>query len=249
MSAQGTAGWVRLDAGPDAYVAVPDSRPRGAIVAGAEMFGVNVHTREVCHRLADAGYAVVSPDFYWRAARRIELGYDEAGRAAGRRLLEGLTREGVLADVAAALDHARQRAGRGGSAVVGLSMVGHIALLAATRIPLDVAVTFYGGWTLKGGIPLAEPQPPLAAAAAIAAHGTFVLGFVGGRDFLISPEEWQAIDERLAASGVAHELITYPDAAHGFANATRPDTFDPQASADAWRRVLATLDQRLTYGD
>lgn len=248
MSAQVTAGWVRLDAGPDAYVAVPDGSPRGAVVAGAEMFGVNGHAREVCHLLAGAGYAVVAPDLYWRAARRLELGYDEAGRAEGRRLLEGLTREDVLADVAAALDLAQERAGRGGSAVVGLSMVGHIAVLAATRIPLDVAVTFYGGWTLSGGIPLAEPEPPLAAAAAIAAHRTFVLGFVGGRDFLISADEWQAIGERLTASGVAHELITYPDAAHGFANPQRPAAFDEQASADAWRRVVATLGERVAEG-
>ena len=129
--------------------------------------------------------------------------------------------------------------------MVGLSMAGHIAVLAATRIPLDVAVTFYGGWTLDGGIPLAEPDPPLAHSDAIAANGTFVLGFVGGQDFLVSPDEWRAIEDRLASSGVEHELVVYPDAAHGFACAERPETYDDAATADAWRRVLAVLGERV----
>src|SRR6266581_2225233 len=133
---------------------------------------------------------------------------------------------------------------RGGRAMVGLSMAGHIAVLAATRIPLDVAVTFYGGWTLDGGIPLAEPDPPLAHSAAIAANGTFVMGFVGDQDFLVTPDEWQAIDERLTSTGVQHELISYPGAAHGFANEERPETYDKAATDDAWQRVLQVLSER-----
>lgn len=234
--------WIRLGGGSDAYVATPrDRAPVGAVVAGAEMFGFTGHTRAVCDRLAGDGYAVVAPDFYWRDTRRPALGYDDAGRAEARRLMTGLRRDDVLADVGAALDEAAARAGRGGSAVVGLSMVGHIAVLAATRFPLDLAVTFYGGWTLRGGIPLAEPAP-LDEAEKITA---FVLGFVGGRDFLISAEEWRAVDERLLAAGVEHELITYPDAAHGFANDERPDTYDAVSTDDAWRRTLAALRERV----
>ena len=241
-----TSDWVRLGDGPDAYIAAPRGRaPRGAIVTGAEMFGLTGHARGVCERLARAGYVTVAPDFYWRESRLAELGYDDAGRAEGRRLMQGLTRDGVLADVVAARDAALQRAPGGGTAIVGLSVAGHIAVLAATRIPFGVAVTFYGGWTLDGGIPLAEPDPPLARAESIAAKGTFVLGFVGADDFLISPDEWRRIDERLSAAGVAHELVSYPRVAHGFANGERPDTYSEFASADAWQRVLAVLGQRL----
>ncbi len=159
MADQITTGWIRLDDGADAYLATPAvGQPLGAIVAGAEMFGLTAHARDVCDRLARAGYVAIAPDFYWRESRLVRLGYDDAGRAEGRRLMHGLDREGVLADVSAALDAAAERAGGGGRAMVGLSMAGHIAVLAATRIPLDVAVTFYGGWTLDGGIPLAEPD-------------------------------------------------------------------------------------------
>jgi len=242
MDEQIATEWIRLDGGPDAYVAVPRGRdPVGAVVAGAEMFGFTEHARGVCERLARAGYAVVAPDFYWRDTRLPVLAYDDAGRAEGRRLMTGLRRDEVLTDVSAALDAARSLAGRGGAAVVGLSLVGHIAVLAATRMPLDLVVSFYGGWTLRGGIPLAEP-PPLDEAEAISAS---VLGFVGGRDFLISADEWQAIDERLGDAGVKHELITYTEAAHGFACADRPGTYDEAASTDAWRRTLDALHEHV----
>jgi carboxymethylenebutenolidase len=245
MAEQITTAWIRLGEGADAYLATPAvGQPRGAIVAGAEMFGLTAHALGVCDRLARAGYVTVAPDFYWRESRLVSLGYDDAGRAEGRRLMHRLDREGVLADVSAALDAAAERAGGVGRAVVGLSMAGHIAVLAATRIPLDVAVTFYGGWTLDGGIPLAEPDPPLAHSDAIAANGTFVLGFVGDQDFLVTPDEWQAIDERLTSTGVRHELISYPGAAHGFANADRPETYDTAATNDAWQRVLQVLGER-----
>lgn len=238
MDEQITTEWIELGGGPDAYLAVPRGRdPVGAVVAGAEMFGFTGHARTVCARLARAGYAVVAPNFYWRETRRPELGYDDAGRAEGRRLMSGLRRDEVLADVAGALAAARDRAGRGGTAVVGLSLAGHIAVLAASRLLLDLAVTFYGGWTLRGGIPLAEPAP-LDDAEAITA---FVLGFVGGRDFLVPPDEWQAIGERLTALGAKHELVTYPEAQHGFANDERPETYDAAAAASAWQRTLDAL--------
>jgi carboxymethylenebutenolidase len=242
MDEQVSTDWIRLGGGPDAYVAAPRDRdPLGAIVAGAEMFGFTGHTRAVCDRLAGAGYAVVAPDFYWRDTPQPVLGYDDAGRAEARRLMTGLRRDDVVADVGAALEQATARAGRGGTAVVGLSMVGHIAVLAATQFRLDLAVTFYGGWTLRGGMPVAEP-PPLDEAEKITA---FVLGFVGGRDFLISEDEWRAIDERLTAAGVPHELLSYPDAAHGFANDERADTYDAVSADDAWRRTLTALRERV----
>ena len=242
MDEQIATEWIRLDGGPDAYVAAPQGRNAiGAVVAGAEMFGLTGHARGVCERLAGAGYAVVAPDLYWRDTRLPVLGFDDTGRAEARRLMTGLRRDEVLADVATALDTARSLAPDGGSAVVGLSLVGHVAVLAATRLQLDLAVSFYGGWTLRGGIPLAEP-PPLDEAESISA---FVLGFVGGQDFLVSADEWRSIDERLDAAGVKHELVTYPEAAHGFACEDRPETYDADATTDAWQRTLNALHEHV----
>lgn len=168
-----------------------------------ELFGVTAWVRKVCERLAAAGYAAVAPDYYWRQARRADLGYDDHGRKEGFRLLGRLTRQGVAADTEAALAAGAALGAGPARAFAGFSLGGHLGVLAATRLPLDTVISCYGGWTLDGGIPPAEPEPPLtpAGAAAIAGHGTTLIGIVGGRDFLISADEWQRLGRRLQQAG------------------------------------------------
>ena len=48
------------------------AKPAAAVVAIQEIFGVNAVMREVCDRLAEAGYLAVAPDLFWR----IEPGVD-----------------------------------------------------------------------------------------------------------------------------------------------------------------------------
>ncbi|MER6145536.1 dienelactone hydrolase family protein [Streptomyces sparsogenes] len=241
-----SARWTRLSDGPDAYVATPsEGKPAATVVVGMELFGITAWVQRVCERLAAAGYAVVAPDFYWRQARRADLGYDDVGRKEGFRLLGHLSREGVAADTDAALAFGRELGAGPARAFAGFSLGGHLGILAATRLPLDTVISCYGGWTLDGGIPLAEPEPPLALAGAqvLAGHDTMVLGLVGGQDFLISADEWQRLGRRLAQAGVRHELLDYPHAEHGFLCEDRPDSYDPNASADAWERILKALAQ------
>ncbi|MFC5825831.1 dienelactone hydrolase family protein [Nonomuraea insulae] len=232
--------WVGSAGGPELHVAMPEGPARGAVVVVQEIFGVTAHVREVCADLAGEGYVAVAPDLYWRRARRAEHGRDD-----GLRLMRDLRREEVLADVLAARTEAVSRAGRGGAAIVGLSLGGHVAILAAAAVPFDVVVDFYGGWVVHGGIPLADPAPPVEGSAAIAALGAFVLGFVGEHDHLVPPAEWQEFGRRLTAAGVAHELVSYPEAGHGFLCADRPDTYDATASASARARLLTALHDRL----
>ncbi|MFE3185990.1 dienelactone hydrolase family protein [Streptomyces violascens] len=237
---------MRLAEGPDAYVATPSERvPAATVVVGMELFGVTAWVQKVCERLAAAGYAAIAPDFYWRQARRADLGYDDAGRKEGFRLLGHLTREGVAADTTAALAAGTELGAGPARAFAGFSLGGHLGVLAATCLPLDAVISCYGGWTVDGGIPLAEPEPPLtpSGAAALAEHNTMLLGLVGGRDFLISADEWQRLGRRLRQAGVRHELIDYPEAEHGFLCEDRPGSYDANASDDAWKRMLEALAQ------
>ena len=56
-----------------------------------------------------------------------------------------MTREGVLADVRACVEQLRASGGdRVG--MVGLSLGGHVAYLAATALDLAAVAVFYGGW-------------------------------------------------------------------------------------------------------
>ncbi|PBC67385.1 carboxymethylenebutenolidase [Streptomyces sp. TLI_235] len=245
-----SARWISLGEGegPDGYLALPEGRTaRGSVVVAGEFFGVTAHLRGICERLAAEGYAALAPDFYWRHAPRGDFGYDEEGRAAGRRQMTALRREEVLADVASARAAVREFGGGGGTAALGFSLGGHIAVLGATAVPFDLVVSYYGGWLLDGGIPLADPEPPVARSSAIAAHTGFLLGFFGADDFVMSLDEWHRVGEHLHAAGVPHEQVTYPGVGHGFFNDERPDTYDEKAATDAWQRTLAALSRHLRH--
>ena len=244
--------WVRLAEGIDVYVAAPEGREAlGGVIVAGEIFGITAHVRDICERLARAGYLVAAPDFYWRQQRGTCLSYDAKGRKTGMRMLRLLRREEVIADVAVVRAHLSAQLGASRAmAIVGVSAGGHIALLAATRLRFALAVSIYGGWMVDGGIPLAEPTPPVADCAALAANGCFFLGIAaGGRDRLITTEQWLRLDALLGVAGVEHELIRYAGARHGFLCAERSATFDAEASADMWRRLLGALAARVAHED
>src|SRR5262245_39447784 len=89
----------------DAYVAAPKlpNRTGKVVVVLQEIFGVNDHLEKVCHRVALHGYLAIAPDMYHRTVKRLNLGYDAAGVAEGRKHKDQVTREGILADVQAAI--------------------------------------------------------------------------------------------------------------------------------------------------
>src|SRR3954454_22218937 len=109
-----------------AYLARPASPHRAAgVIVGMELFGVTAHVRDVCERLARRGYAALAPDFHHRDAPGAELPHNAAGRERGFELLGEMTREGAIADAAAAAGALRAR-GCARVGMLGLSLGGHI---------------------------------------------------------------------------------------------------------------------------
>jgi len=114
------------------YVARPTGPgPYPGVVVAMELFGVSAHVREVCEQLADLGFVALAPDLYHRTAPGVELAEDAAGRERGFQLLHQQTREQVLRDIAAAITRLRTD-GSAAVGMVGLSVGGHVAYLAAT---------------------------------------------------------------------------------------------------------------------
>lgn len=68
-----------------------------------------------------------------------------------------------------------------------------------------------------------------------------ILGLMGGADAGIPEADVAAFEDALTAAGVEHELVTYDGAPHSFFD-RRYDEF-ADASADAWRRVLAFIER------
>src|SRR5262249_19894972 len=188
--------------------------------------------------LAGAGPRGRAPESYHRpAAPGRWLERDEAGRAEGFDYLHRLEREHALADAEAALGWLTAQPGIEQTAVVGFSAGGHLAYLAACRLPVARAAVLYAGWLPSTAIPMSRPSPTLNLTAGITGRLVYL---VGERDALVGADEREQIRAALAGAGVDHEVVVYPDTEHAFFWPGTP-TFAARARGDAWRRILRLL--------
>ncbi len=127
-----------------AYLGEPGAKPRGGVVVVQEIFGVTRHIRAVADQYAAAGFLAVAPALFDRVERDVDVPYTDVAR--GLRYMQALRDESVMLDVAAAIDCVAP-AGKVG--VVGFCWGGTIAYLAAARLPVAAAVSYYGGGTTR----------------------------------------------------------------------------------------------------
>src|SRR5690606_3314516 len=136
--------WIQLDTprGPVAtWQAGPPTAPRGGLVVIQEIFGVNPHMRAVAEDFVSEGYAVLVPSFFDPVERGVELGYDEAGYAHGRKLAGELGFDAAVQILDAAARRLRRYLAafnepRGGVGTVGYCWGGTLAMLGALRLGL-----------------------------------------------------------------------------------------------------------------
>lgn len=212
-----------------AWVAEPDTAPRGAVVVLQEIFGVNSHIRAVADRLAARGYLAVAPATFQRIQPGVELGYtpeDVAAGAALKAAVEGLPAPGVLPDIQAAIDYAAQRSGRK-VGIVGFCWGGLLAWRSACLLKgLSAAVPYYGGGVTTEAEIARQPQVP-------------VLAHFGQRDKHIPIDGVQA----LARAHPEVEVHIY-EADHGF-NCDQRGSYDEASALAARDRTLAFFDKHL----
>ena len=222
----------------DLYVAEPDEPKGTAVIVIQEAFGVNDHIQDVTRRLAAAGHLAVAPALFHRAGGGT-ASYDDFSKVLP--LFEGLTDQGIVMDVDAALDFV---SGAGipheKTGLVGFCMGGRVSYLVALERRLGAAVGFYGGGIVTGRFPqfptlverTAELQTPW-------------LGLFGDLDGSIPVDDVETLRSRLDEEApVAHQIVRYADADHGFNCDVRP-SYNAEAAADAWARTLAWFDEYL----
>ena len=217
----------------------PDRPAVGGIVVVQEAFGVTAHIDDVCQRLADVGWLAVAPHLFHRTGDPV-LPYDDFAQVLPH--AQGLTAEGILADVDAALAYV-EGAGfpRDTAGIVGFCMGGTIALAVAAERRVGAAVTFYGSGITKGRFgfpPLIELAPRLRAPW---------LGLYGDQDTGIPVDEVEQLAAAAAGAEVHTEVVRYPDAGHGF-NRDGSPAHHPASAADAWMRTLDWCADNLSTG-
>jgi carboxymethylenebutenolidase len=224
-----------------AYMARPPSPGSyPGVIVGSELFGVTSSIRKIVDRIAQLGYVALAPDFYHRSFPGRELEATAEGRARGFEWLHQFTREQAINDVRAAMTYLRDEEKSSKIGMVGFSVGGHIAYLAATQLNLKATVTFYPGWLTAQNIPLSRPTSTLSLTPGIAEHDGYLLFLVGEQDSLLPASQREAIARELQAANVRHELVTYPDTPHRFFH-EEGESYRQGAASDAWRRVCEVL--------
>jgi carboxymethylenebutenolidase len=210
----------------NAYLATPASGQGPGLVVLQEWWGLVPQIRDVCDRLARSGFVALAPDLY-----RGESTTDPD--VAGRLMME-LEIERAGRDLGAAVEALRRQSATSGSRVgcIGFCMGGQLALYAACLQPeIAAVVDCYG----------VHPKIPLDLEACRAK----VLGVFAENDEFISAADVQILDEALSQAGVDSKLLTYLGVQHAFLNDARPDVFDAETAAEAWRDIETFLEAEL----
>jgi carboxymethylenebutenolidase len=216
-----------------AFAALPDGEPSAGVVVLPDVRGLYRFYEELALRFAERGIAAVAIDYFGRTAgvgkRGDDFPYMEH--------VAETTPAGVQADVAAAV--AWLRSAEAGSPrsvfTVGFCFGGrHSWLSAAGGHGLAGAVGFYG----RPGRGQDGSPGPADRAGELEAP---ILALMGGADPGIPPEDVASLEAALERAGVEHEVVSYPGAPHSFFDRKQDEFAD--ASADAWRRVLAFVER------
>lgn len=204
----------------EAYRAAPEGAALGGVVVLQEIFGITGHIRSVVDQYAGHGYLTIAPSLFDRIRPGIVLDYADIEQA--REVMMNLDRDKAVLDIAAAAEAARSA---GKVAAIGYCWGGAMADLAACRVGVDAAVSYYGRATVEW----LDEQPKCP-----------VMYHYGAQDFLIPAE----LVEQISAGRPGHESFVYENAGHGF-NCDERDDYRPESAALAFERTLAFLAKHL----
>jgi carboxymethylenebutenolidase len=216
-----------------AYYARPEAGgPHPVVLVIEEIFGVHDYIKDICRRLAKAGYLAVAPELY---ARLADLSKMTDIQQIFRDVISKAPDATLLADLDSA---AAWAAANGGDArrlgVTGFCRGGRATWLYAAHNPaLLAAVAWYG--------PVASPTSPIQPHSPLDIADQLkcpLLGLYGGQDTGIKVADVEAAAAKAKAAGKIVEIVVYPDAPHGFHADYRP-SYHAQDAADGWRRLLA----------
>ena len=230
-----TAGEVKIPTSDGEMAAYSAKPAKGSnfptIIVVQEIFGVHEHIKDVCRRLAKAGYMSVAPELY---ARQGDVSKMEDIQQIIREVVSKVPDSQVMSDLDATAAWIPKNGGNASKlAITGFCWGGRIVWMYAAHNPnLKAGVAWYGRLITPPNE--MSPTNPIDVADKLKAP---VLGLYGGKDQGIPQESIQKMRAALKAAGSKSDITVYPEAGHGFHADYRPSYREVDAK-DAWQRML-----------
>jgi len=206
----------------NAYVARPtEGAAHPGLLVFQEAFGVNAHIRDVAERFARAGVVAIAPELFHRTASSFEADYNDFRATVPH--MRAMTVEGTMHDIRATYDWLLNdsQVRKEHIASIGFCMGGRASFLANATVPLQGAISFYGG----GIAPALLPQ--------VANLHAPMLLFWGGRDKHIPQEQIRAVTDECKRLAKPFINVEISEADHGFFCDARA-SYHPEAATLAW---------------
>jgi carboxymethylenebutenolidase len=217
-----------------AYRAMPaEGGPFPTVLVVQEIFGVHEHIKDVCRRLAKAGYIAIAPELYARQGDASKIS-DIAKLIAD--IVSKVPDAQVMSDLDATVAWAKAsgKADTGRLGVTGFCWGGRITWLYSAHNPgAKAGVAWYG--PLVGTPTDLKPKNPVDVAKDLKAP---VLGLYGGADQGIPVEAVDKMREAMRAAKKPGDIIVYPDTPHGFHADYRP-SYRKDEAEEGWQRLLS----------
>jgi carboxymethylenebutenolidase len=215
------------------YRAMPDAGgPFPVVLVVQEIFGVHEHIKDICRRLAKAGYFAIAAELYARQGDTSKLTTIDAILPIVAKVPDAQVMSDLDATVAFA--KASIKADTNRLAITGFCWGGRITWLYAAHNPgLKAAVAWYG--KIVGSPDALHPKNPIDLAGDLRAP---VLGLYGGADQGIPVPTVDQMREACKAAGKTCEIVVYPDTPHAF-NADYRPSYREGPAKDGWQRMLA----------
>jgi len=217
-----------------AYRAMPASgAPHPVVLVVQEIFGVHEHIKDICRRLAKAGYFAVAPELYTRQGDVSQIKDIQeiltivVSKVPDAQVMSDLDATAAWAALTGHADAARM-------GVTGFCWGGRIVWLYCAHNPsLKAGIAWYG--RLAGQASDLTPKHPVDIAASLEVP---VLGLYGGADQGIPLQTVEQMRAALERGKSGSQIVVYEDAPHGF-NADYRPSYRKDAASDGWKRMLA----------
>ncbi|HYL71277.1 MAG TPA: dienelactone hydrolase family protein [Candidatus Dormibacteraeota bacterium] len=234
------------DGTADAYFVHPAKGAHPAVLYWPDIYGLRPAFRQMGKRLAEAGYAVLVVNPFYRkqhaptAPEHADM-EDPAVRDAVMALARSLGPETATADARAFLawldgQSAVDRKRKAGTA--GYCMSGPITLRAAAALPerIGAGASFHGG-----GLVTDKPDSPHLLVPQVKAQYLFA---IAASDDERQPEAKNALREAFAKAGRHAEIEVYSGTIHGWC-VIDSHVYNAEQAEKAWGRMLALFNSAL----